>query len=542
MKRLVSSADDNWAFEFEPIYDYAQPTSTETSSPSITSSLQPQETTAPTSTETAPSVSQPQPTPTETRGIADPLIYRDYTPTWTDDIRRFLGVEIETEDNNVTIRLRTNGKYSHWRYEIDGIATAVYGGEVTTNVFDDGNYDIRLWIADVYGNRVYGTDYIDETFSVPGGYGFKTHVIKHCWDGRFLAVEHQRDINRYSFFEIDDGKYEGCWTFTPLSITDVALSEPTILNWSHVKVFYPQGARTADGSCECCTRNTCDTSEIKHQPPPWTYTPWTPTFTPETPTPQTPTFTPETPTPQITPSHTEDLSQDFCDAALIVKNQGTKVCATPTGTESVSCVTIWEDNTLFVKEVPLTSTITDNQSELIVKGCPKGAEAEGKKYYVWIKRSDSCSEEWMNGGSPFVFEYISEDQCNCPPYLQIEGNSFVKNKSTSIGEDEVIKSLSLQANGDAVYIVHMLISEDSNPSNAGRKGIDFFENYTDQSKEEVFLDLTIEDDTENITKTSNIYLSPSDENGDYFGANHVIEVGKSISKINRIYFSEDTPF
>ena len=179
---------------------------------------------------------------------------------------------------------------------------------------------------------------------------------------------------------------------------------------------------------------------------------------------------------------------------------------------------------------------------LIIKGCPKINDR--KLFYVWFRRSDNCVEEWMNEGKPYVFQYISEEECNCAePYLiPKQGSLFTNHNPNASPGEENIWGKELTNNTESVYIVHMMISESSDPKDAGRKSVGFYDRYLDQGKEEVKVQLETNNYSSYITDTVNLYLSPSDQNLKNLGALHLINVGQNISHINKIFFSEKIPF
>jgi hypothetical protein len=174
---------------------------------------------------------------------------------------------------------------------------------------------------------------------------------------------------------------------------------------------------------------------------------------------------------------------------------------------------------------------------LNVRGCPTIETRE--TYYVWMKRSDDCNENWINGGKPLPFQWISRTECNCTPYLVPLTSNMEKNLATSppIGEEN-LTSLKLNNEGTPVYIVHMLISTINDATKAGEE---FYLRYIKGSGKmlpEISATIIANNNTEKEIFPGNIYFSPTDKNPNYFNAAHTLDVGKTISRINRIYLSE----
>ena len=221
--------------------------------------------------------------------------------------------------------------------------------------------------------------------------------------------------------------------------------------------------------------------------------------------------------PSPSPSSTAEFKIDYniaCKTELIVKKQ--------------------TDEEIIVKNSPAHG--------LIVKGCPKIKER--KLYYVWFKRSDNCIEEWMNQAKPFIFEYVSREECNCSdPYLIPKGGSFFENLNPNAqAGEENIWGKELSSTSDPVYIVHMMISETVNPKDAGRKSVGFYDRYLNLEQQEARVQLETNNYSSHITNTTNLYLSPSDQSEENLGSLHLIDVGQNISHVNKIYFNEKIPF
>ena len=81
----------------------------------------------------------------------------------------------------------------------------------------------------------------------------------------------------------------------------------------------------------------------------------------------------------------------------------------------------------------------------------------------------------------------------------------------------------------------MLISTQKDPTLAGKE---YYERYINPNSNELTTTLIANNNTEKQIATGNLYFSPSNKNPNYFNSFHAIDVGKTISRINKIYISE----
>jgi hypothetical protein len=482
------------AYEFIPVESFALdtfPTPTETEKhPTASFTESPNLPPAP------PSVA----TPTRTKAIeeADPFMdRRGYTPTGTDIDPCIVSADIYPYGENLWIDLKTKGWYHNWWYKIDGgFSHLVVGIEyVTVTGLSSGAHTIEIWLSGPAHNK-YEEACTKKTASfVSSKDDTKTHILKSCETGSLLRVVHRAEIPEAAYINLD-GKiedYGGCWSFTSLNANSVQTVNNTDLDISNLPAKKSDNAEMHEDACICCNLGTCAETTIlpiqKLKP-----------IRPSVQEPETPTMT------LGDPFSPENIR---CSAELTVKRQ--------------------TDEKLIV-----FGNSEKKDAHLNVRGCPIVESRD--KYYVWIKGSDSCKEEWINGGDPYIFEKVSRNECNCDPYLTPLTSNTEKNLSESLnfGED-TITSLKLKNDGSPVYVVHMLIGTENKKSKAGRQ---FYLNYTNPYKKEISSTITVNNNTDNIVNAGNIYFSPTSLNENYFNALHAVDVGKTISHINKISLSE----
>ena len=466
-----------FAFEFSPIVEG----SVEQAAPTKTLTLAP---------------NTPSSTSTKNKDLeeADSFIdRRGYTPTDTSEDPCIIKVDLYEYGKSINIKLITRGTYHAWWYIIDGGAPHLVIGVENVGISNlaVGSHTIEIYLTGA-GHKRYTTECTKKTLNF-SSYEESTqnYILENCIQKKmYLIVTHRQNIQEFAYIDIDHDEYTGCWIFTSLSESSVDTINTDPLDISSERVF-TSDADLAEKACECCDAKDCAEQII----PPIIRT------------------KPVRPPPYIPP--TETVTRDYflppnitCSAELIVKKQTTE--------------------TLRVK-----GNESDKSAYLNVRGCPKIKSRE--KYYVWIKRSDDCNEEWINE-NPFVFEWISKEECNCVPYLVPTTSNIETNLAKSpLPGEEIITSLKLNQTGSPVYIVHMLISTTNKGSQAGKE---FYKRYINKDLEEYSVKITANNNTEKQMPTGNLYFSPSQKNPGYFDAFHAIDVGKTVSRINRIYLSE----
>lgn len=416
---------------------------------------------------------------------ADPFIdRRGYTPTHTTDNPCIISVDLYEYGTDLNVSLKTKGIYHAWWYIIDGGFPHLVVGVENIKISDIaiGTHEIEIYLTGA-GHKRYSdpctnkklefSSYEDST---------KTYILESCLQNSlYISVKHRTGIQEFAYIDLDHDDYVGCWSFTNLNPESVDTLNTSPIDISGESVYYGD-FDFKEESCNCCDTKEC---VVQIVPPILKTKPVKPP-----PAPPPPTIT-ETKERFFPPNIT-------CSAELIVKQQTDEILS-------------------------VTGNQEKNDAYLNVRGCPKLVSRE--KYYVWIKRSDDCNEEWVNSQKPFVFEWISKAECNCTPYLVPTTNNV---------EDNLI-SLKLNSEGTPVYIVHMLISTTNDAAQAGKE---YYERYIDRSKQEIKTTIIANNNTDNEIATGNIYFSPSNKNPEYFNAFHTIDVGRTISRINKIYLSE----
>jgi|TARA_B100001094_G_scaffold220856_2_gene214916 hypothetical protein len=421
---------------------------------------------------------------------------RGYTPTGTDLDPCITSADVYPYGNNLWVDIKTRGRYHNWWYKIDGgFAHLVVGIEfVTITNLNPGSHTIEIYLTGP-GHRKYEDECTKKTVSfVSGADSTKKHILKSCEGSAYLEVIHRKEIPEFCYIEIDMIDYAGCWSFTSLAPGTIQTVNKEPLDLSGIKVKKADDVETHEDSCICCALKTCAEKTflpIKKSKP-----------------------IKSPPVPPITITSTEEFyypPKIRCAAQLIVKKQTQE-------TISVHGNSIKKD------------------ANLNVRGCP--AIRSRQKYYVWLRRSDSCVEGWMNNDKPYIFEYISREECGCDPYLI----PLTPNMETNLADlpqfgEEQITSLKLKNDGSPVYIVHMIIHTSPNLS-APNDWPKFYENYIRGDREEITTTITANNNTDNSINTTNLYMSRTEINENYFGSPHAIDVGKTISHINKIFLSE----
>ena len=456
----------------------------------------------PTQTET-----DPYPTASSTHEPHDPtgvpegdtyIDRRGYTPTDTSDPPCIIKVALRPFGNFLNIELKTKGIYHAWWYIIDGGAPHLVVGleNITISSIPSGTHEIEIYLTGA-GNKKFPDTCTQKKLEFStGADSTKTYILENCTQNVYISAKHRTGIQDFAYIYLDDDDYFGCWAFTSTTPGSVETLNTEDLKLGHIPVKY-NNLESKKEACDCCKSNKCveqvvrpikNTNPVKPPPPPDSY--------------PTKTSTEEFYTP---PSIR-------CSAELIVKKQTDEILGVY-GSES------------------------KKDAYLNVRGCPIIETRE--KYFVWMKRSDDCNENWINDGNPFLFEWISRAECNCTPYLIPVTSNIEKNLATDppTGEED-LTSLKLNNEGSPVYIVHMLISTTNDATKAGQE---FYLRYIRESHKtlpEISSTIIANNNTEKEISPGNIYFSPTDKNPNYFNASHTLDVGKTISRINRIYLSE----
>ena len=472
---------------------------------------------------------------------------RGYTPTDTTDNPCIISADLYEYGTDLNVSLKTKGIYHAWWYIIDGGFPHLVVGVENIKISDIaiGTHEIEIYLTGA-GHKRYSdpctnkklefSSYEDST---------KTYILESCLQNSlYISVKHRTGIQEFAYIDLDHDDYVGCWSFTNLNPESVDTLNTSPIDISGESVYYGD-FDFKEESCNCCDTKEC---VVQIVPPILKTKPVKPP-----PAPPPPTIT-ETKERFFPPNIT-------CSAELIVKQQASKATTSPfsingyyplysTEEESnaasngngsshfhiLNSITYYMPNGLggpgsgtqfhgdYINEIlSVTGNQEKNDAYLNVRGCPKFRSRQ--KYYVWIRRSDDCNEEWINNQAPFVFELISKAECNCTPYLVPITNNV---------EDNLI-SLKLNSEGTPVYIVHMLISTTNDASQAGKE---YYERYIDRSKQEIKTTIIANNNTDNEIATGNIYFSPSNKNPEYFNAFHTIDVGRTVSRINKIFLSE----
>jgi len=424
---------------------------------------------------------------------------RGYTPTDTSIEPCIIEVDLYEFGTSLNVSLRTKGRYHTWWFSIDdGAPRLVIGLEnVVVSELALGSHTIEIYLAGP-GHKRYQDPCTTRklNFSI-GQDSTQVYVLENCGQNVYITAIHRINIENFAYIDLDNDEFIGCWVFTDLDPSAIEPLNAEPIDISQQIVRY-NNLELKSQACSCCEQKNCETEQIVNpikKPKPIKGDP-----------PQAPTTT-----------ETRELFNPpniVCSAELIIKKQD------------------------HSNGAPELLSVRGNQeikdAYLNVRGCPKFITRE--KYFVWFRRSDDCNEGWINNSKAYTFEWISREECNCDPYLIPITQNIEENlaKNPLPGEEDIL-SLKLNENGDPVYIVHMLISTQKDPTLAGKE---YYERYINPNSKELTTTLIANNNTEKQIATGNLYFSPSNKNPNYFNSFHAIDVGKTISRINKIYISE----